>query len=121
MRRFNMPKYIKTGSGLPETIRTELIEARHKRGWSQDRLGRQVGLPQEHISVIERGKIVPRFDTLLEIFRALDRELLIVPRTLVPAVLAIIRDQRGSGRDGESTDSERPLYAFDPEEESDET
>jgi hypothetical protein len=79
-----------------------------------------VGLPQEHISVIERGKIVPRFDTLLEIVRVLDRELLIVPRTLIPAVLAIIRSQTGPGGFGENTDSERPLYALDPDEESDE-
>jgi hypothetical protein len=68
-------------------------------------------LPQEHISVIETGKIVPRFDTLLEIVRVLDRDLMLVPRPFVPAIRALVRGEAGD---------ERPLYAFDPSEESDE-
>src|SRR5438552_17286472 len=90
-------------NGLPEALRLELIEVRHKRGWSQAELGRRLGLPQTHISGIETGKIVPRFDTLLDLVRVLDRDLLTVPRALVPAVLAMVRDhrhpRRGTGAD----------------------
>lgn len=96
-------------SGLPEVLRRELKEARLKRGWSQLELGRRVGLPQVHISGIETGKIVPRFNTLLEIARVLDFDLLMVPRPLVPAVQALIRDHRRSEAGGE--EGERPLYA----------
>jgi transcriptional regulator with XRE-family HTH domain len=107
-------------NGLPEALRHELIEARHKRGWSQAELGQRLGLPQMHISGIETGKIVPRFDTLLELVRVLDRDFLLVPRALVPAVQALIRDHRRPPRDAGTDAGERPLYAADDEEENDE-
>jgi HTH-type transcriptional regulator/antitoxin HipB len=104
---------------LPEMMRRELIEARHSRGWSQAELGRRLGLPQMHISGIETGKIVPRFDTLLDLVRVLDRDLLMVPRSLVPAVQALIREYRRPDHDPDDDEGERPLYArdFDKEEE----
>ncbi len=90
---------------LPDALRRELVEARGVRDWSQAELGRRLGLPQTHISGIETGKIVPRFDTLLDIVRVLDRDLIMVPRALVPAVQALIRDR------GHAGEGERSLYA----------
>ena len=58
--------------GLPEDMRRALKEAREKRGWSQRELGSRLGLTQAHISGIESGKIVPRYDTLLELVRILE-------------------------------------------------
>lgn len=101
-------------NGLPEGIRRELKEARLKRGWSQAELGRRASLPQMHISGIESGKIVPRFDTLLDLVRVLDFDLLMVPRALVPAVQALVRDQRN--QDQHRDDGERSLYAADDDE-----
>src|SRR6476620_1326916 len=95
--------------GLTLAIRLELKKARLQHSWSQQELGERTGLPQMHISGIETGKIVPRFDTLLDLVRVLDRDLVMVPRTLVPAVQALIR----SNRNPDSSDSERPLYADD--------
>jgi len=66
-------------NGLPADIRRELLSARRKRGWSQAELGVRVGLPQMHISGIETGKVVPRFDTLLDLVRVLEHDLLLVP------------------------------------------
>ena len=100
--------------GLPAEIRRELKEARLKRGWSQAELGRRASLPQMHISGIESGKIVPRFDTLLDLVRVLDFDLLMVPRALVPAVQALVRDQRN--QDQHRDDGERSLYAADDDE-----
>lgn len=100
--------------GLPAEMRYELKNARLKRGWSQAELGRRASLPQMHISGIESGKIVPRFDTLLDLVRVLDFDLLMVPRALVPAVQALIRDQRN--QDQHRDDGERPLYARDDDE-----
>jgi len=96
--------------GLPAELREHIKEARLKRGWSQRKLGAEVGLPQPHISAIESGEIVPRFDTLLEIVRVLDLDLLLVPRSLVPAVQSLIRTQK------QPESAERPLYAADDEE-----
>jgi transcriptional regulator with XRE-family HTH domain len=96
--------------GLPGDLRQQIKEARVKRGWGQRELGAEIGLPQPHISAIESGEIVPRFDTLLDIVRVLDMDLLLVPRSLVPAVQSLIRAQK------EPESVERPLYAAEDEE-----
>jgi transcriptional regulator with XRE-family HTH domain len=106
-----MKKHIKSPrpDGLPLDVRQNLKAARLARGWSQAELGQKVGLPQTHVSNIEAGRVVPRFDTLLEIVRTLGHDLLMVPRSLVPAVEALVRDQH----DEDDTEEERPLYADD--------
>jgi transcriptional regulator with XRE-family HTH domain len=96
--------------GLPIELREQIKQARAKRGWGQRQLGTAVGLPQPHISGIESGAIVPRFDTVLDLLRALDLDLLLVPRPLVPAVQSLIRAQRGPEAE------EKPLYAVDEDE-----
>lgn len=98
---------------LPEDLRLELKGARAKRGWTQAELGRKIGLPQMHISGIETGKIVPRFDTLLDLVRVLDRDLLMIPKELVPAVQSLIRDHHRQGEEHHDNAGERPLYATD--------
>ena len=107
----NITKHIKPLrlDGLPEDMRRSLKEARKKRGWSQRELGSRLGLTQTHISGIESGKIVPRYDTLLEFVRILDRDLLMVPRALVPVVQSLIRDHLQPDQKGEG--EERSLYA----------
>lgn len=94
--------------GLPEDLRQELKRARGQRGWSQRELGSRLGLPQMHISGIESGKIVPRYDTLLEYVRVLNHDLLMVPRALVPAVQSLIRDHKRSEEQDEP--EERALW-----------
>ncbi len=91
--------------GLPADFREKLKDARINRGWGQRELGAEIGLPQPHISAIESGDVAPRFDTLLDIVRVLELELLLVPRSLVPAVQSLIREQR------EPESDEKPLYA----------
>jgi len=100
--------------GLPDDLRRTLKEAREKRAWTQRDLARRLGLTQKHISGIESGKIVPRYDTLLELVRALDRDLLMVPRALVPIVQSLVRDHL-KDRPGEG--EERPLYGADDADE----
>jgi transcriptional regulator with XRE-family HTH domain len=101
--------------GLPVELRKHIKEARAKRGWGQRELGARIGLPQPHLSGIESGEIVPRFDTLLEIVRVLDMDLLLVPRSLVPAVQSLIRAQK------HPESGERPLYAAGDEESASDT
>ena len=102
-------------NGLPVELRLSLKEARKKRGWTQRDLVSRVGLTQRHISGIESGKIVPRYDTLLELVRILDYDLLMVPRALVPVVQSLIRNHlKGQSGEGE----ERSLYADNPGEDT---
>lgn len=96
--------------GLPVDLREKLKGARVSRGWGQRELGGKIGLPQPHISAIEAGHVVPRFDTLLDIVRVLELDLLLVPRSLVPVVQSLIHEQK----DPES--AEKPLYAVNDEE-----
>ena len=95
--------------GLPEDLRLSLKEARKQHNWSQRDLANRVGLTQTHISGIESGKIVPRYDTLLELVRTLGHDLLMVPRTLVPVVQSILRQHLHSDQDGYGV--EDSLYA----------
>lgn len=113
----DITKHIKAlrPDGLPEEMRVALKEARAGRGWSQRDLGSRLGLPQMHISGIESGKIVPRYDTLLELVRMLDSDLIMVPRSLVPVVQSLIRDHaRPEPGEGE----ERSLYADETDKDS---
>src|SRR5579859_537638 len=111
-----MKKHIKPLrlQGLPADLREEIKRARLKREWSQRELAAKIGLPQPHISAIESGEIVPRYDTLLDLVRVLDHDILLVPRTLVPAVQSLIRAQSAPGS------MEQPLYAADEDETSSE-
>ena len=108
---YNITKHIRPLrlEGLPEGLRRTLKEAREKRGWTQRDLASRLGLTQTHISGIESGKIVPRYDTLLELVRTLDSDLLMVPRALVPVVQSLIRDHLQPDQKDEG--EERSLYA----------
>ncbi len=114
--RKNIEKHIKPLrlDGLPADMRHELKGARRGRGWSQAELGRRASLPQMHISGIESGKIVPRFDTLLDLVRVLDYDLLMVPRSLVPVLRALIRNHQN--QDQHRDEGERSLYAAEDDE-----
>lgn len=95
---------------LPVELRDAIKRGRADRGWSQRALGAAAGLPQAHISAIESGQVAPRFDTLIDILRLLNLDLLLVPRPLVPAVQNLIRAHN------EPESPEKPLYAADEEE-----
>lgn len=106
-----MSKHIRNrAQGLPADLLRRLTAARSDHNLTQRELAAMVGLPQVHISSIETGKVVPQYNTLLEIVRVLDHDLMLVPRSLVPAVQSILRDAAVEG------DEERPLYAVEPEE-----
>ena len=68
-------------------------KARKAKKITQTELGKEVGLPQSHISKIEAGDINLRLSTIYEITRILDLELVFVPRDLRSLVNAIINDQ----------------------------
>lgn len=75
--------------------------AREASGVSQRALSQRSGLTQSHISQIESGKMEPGLSSFVDMTRALDLELMLVPKKLVPAVDAILRSQ-------ESQDSSKP-------------
>lgn len=78
-------------------------------GLSQRALAAKVGVPQGHISKIESSLVDLRTSSLIELARSLDLELMLVPRPLVPTVLALQRE-------GEKTFKPRPMYRLEEEE-----
>lgn len=74
-----------------EHIAASLKAARKSKGLSQRGLAQLAGVPQSYISKIESGRIDLRLSSLVDIARALDLELALVPRKAMPAVQSIAR------------------------------
>lgn len=77
-----------------ERIARTLGEGRKSKGLSQRALSTLSGVPQGHISKIEAGEVDLRLSSLIELARALDMELTLVPRNTMPAIQSIIRGSK---------------------------
>lgn len=87
-----------------------LKKARISKGLSQRALSVKVGIPQSHISNIENGLIDLQASNLIEISRALELELMLVPRVLVPTVQSLLRGIE------DKASKPRPMYQLEEEE-----
>ena len=74
-----------------EDLIQEIRDRRTGAGVSQRALGARSGLAQGHISQIETGTLEPGLSSFIDMARALDLELVLVPRKLLPAVEGILR------------------------------
>ena len=77
-----------------EEIAGVLKSARQKKQLSQRDLSEKVGMPQSHISKIENAAVDLKVSSLTELARALELELVFVPRKALPAVQSLIRTSR---------------------------
>ena len=71
----------------------QLKNIRKEKKLSQSNLGKKLGLPQSHISRIEKGKTDLRLSTALDMARIVDQELILVPRQLVPYIRSILNGE----------------------------
>lgn len=85
-----------------EHIAESLKAARERKGLSQRALSAKAGVPQSHISKIEKGAVDLRLSSLVELARVLDLEFVLVPRKKLPAVRVIIRGDDNGQRDVQS-------------------
>ena len=74
-----------------EQVIAALKAARNEKKLTQRDLSKQAGVPQSHISKIEAGEVNLQLSSLIELARALDLELMLIPRRLVPAAQTIMR------------------------------
>jgi transcriptional regulator with XRE-family HTH domain len=74
-----------------EELVHSLQSQRTKARLSQRALANRTGLTQGHISQMEAGRLEPGLSSFLRIARALDLEVVLVPRKFLPAVEGIIR------------------------------
>ena len=84
----------------------QLKRARLAKKLRQSEFGVKLGLPQSHISKIEQGRSDPRLSTVTDMARLLDQELVLVPRSMLPAIRAMLS--------GEET--QKPKWQIDEEE-----
>ncbi|WP_303672901.1 helix-turn-helix domain-containing protein [Vampirovibrio chlorellavorus] len=79
---------------LYNPVMNELIQilsrARKRIGLSQAALGQKLGMPQSHISKIEKGEVDLRLSSLIDMARLLGLDLLIVPRELTPVIQSLM-------------------------------
>lgn len=73
-----------------EYLTSQIRQAREGGAISQRDLSARSGLTQSHISQIERGTLEPGLSSFIDLARALDLELVVVPRKLLPAVNSIV-------------------------------
>ncbi len=93
-----------------EVIASQLRRAREAKGLSQRALAERVGIAQGHLSRIENGTVDLQTSSLLQIARALDLELTLIPRGALPAIEALTTSQRTTPG---------PAYTLDDEERRD--
>lgn len=75
---------------IDEPIIHRLRSLRQDAGVSQRELSRRTGITQSHISQTESGRSDAGLSTVIQLARALDLELMLVPKKLIPAVEGII-------------------------------
>lgn len=92
-----------------EPLTKALKKARKTHKLTQLELGRKAGLPQSHISKIEKGMVDLRASSLLELGRVLELELMLIPRQQLPMVRAMLNRTEGN-------DEARPAYQLDDNE-----
>lgn len=84
-----------------------LVDARKSRAWSQRELAQRLDMRQSQISAIEAGKRDIRIGTFVEISRCLGLELVLVPRSLLPAVQYLLRSGETTST---QTEEETSIY-----------
>lgn len=107
-RNRDKSKYISRISDNPPSVTDVLRDTRLRKQLSQQELAGKLGLRQRQISDLERGAVDARLSTIQNVARALDLELMLIPRHLISAVEALQRAGSDAGK--------RPLYALDDED-----
>jgi transcriptional regulator with XRE-family HTH domain len=87
-----------------EELIREVHGQRVKAALSQRALAARSGLTQAHISQIETGRLEPGLSSFIQMARALDLEVVLVPKKLLPAVEGVLRSTttQFSPEDGQS-------------------
>lgn len=96
-----------------QPLMAALKAAREKKVLSQRAFSARIGVPQSRLSKIETGGVDVGASTLIQIARALDLEVMLVPRQLVPAVTRLIDQARGAVPEDVAR---RPAYRLDDED-----
>lgn len=104
------PRDASESGDFRQPLATALRDARLSRGLSQKHLAERLGLHQRQISDLERAAMDPRVSTIQNVARALDLDLMLIPRHLIATV-------EGLQRAGTEQPTGGPLYSLGNEDE----
>ena len=96
-----------------EYLTKALKKAREDKKLSQRALSKKTGIPQAQISKIENAGVDLQTSSLLGLARALDLEVMLIPRPLVPMMSHLVK-QMDSGTQEKAT--QRPVYSLDEDD-----
>jgi transcriptional regulator with XRE-family HTH domain len=88
-----------------EDLIQQIRDRRTEAGISQRALSARAGLTQGHISQIETGLLEPGLSSFIDMARALDLEVVLVPRKFLPAVQGILRQTQAESLSPETGDA----------------
>jgi transcriptional regulator with XRE-family HTH domain len=88
-----------------EDLIRQIRDRRTEAGISQRALSARSGLTQGHISQIETGTLEPGLSSFIDMARALDLEVTLVPKKLLPAVQGILRQSQAKPLSPEAGDA----------------
>jgi transcriptional regulator with XRE-family HTH domain len=94
-------------------IVSRLKSARRHKRWTQKTLSEQTGMPQSHLSNIEKGQINIKLTSLIELSRILDLEVMLIPRQQVLLVNTLLKEKAD-----DDTDEQRPAYRLDDDDDA---
>ncbi len=100
----DVSSYLSRNSDITFDLADVLRETRLSRKLSQAELAAKLGIRQRQISDLERATTDPRLSTIQNVARALDLDLMLIPRHLISAVEALKRAGSDAGK--------RPMYAL---------
>lgn len=81
-----------------QSCHIELRKTRKARRMSQREMERRTGIHQARLSRIENGQVDPKFSEVIQMAKAVELDLVLVPRRALLAVLGVIRDFDGERR-----------------------
>ena len=104
----------------PGDVSDALKTARLDKKLSQRALSAKSGIPQSHISNIEKGAVDIKLSTLFELARTLELEPVLIPRRQLPAVNSIISNAGVVTKDSDDVrvvrDGIQPAYSLDEDD-----
>lgn len=95
------------------SVGDSLRQARTSQGLSQTDLAAKLGIRQRQISDLERAANDPRLSTIQNVARALDLEVMLVPRHLITVIEGMQRSAAPT-----AAARERAMYSLESEEDA---
>jgi transcriptional regulator with XRE-family HTH domain len=95
---------------LSTALITQIRKARQTQHVSQRALSARTNITQSHISLIEKGEVEPGLSSVIELARALELELVLVPKKLLPAIQGMLRSV------DHPNEPPRPAYSLDEDD-----